>query len=147
MKEVKTTNIYHINITYVYHYLISINAGNNEQCLCQTLCVFSDLPWYYGNLPNVKGREAVVHAWNGSKSRILIILTILMWSIICLASMLVSMSKTMKFLIFGQFKTPLVVNAAQHNTTTVYISTLTYEKDTFYLKYIPFQKGITEQRF
>ena len=68
-------------------------------------------------------------------------------SIICLASMLVSMSQTMKFLIFCQFKTPLVVNAAQHNTTTVYISTLTYEKDTFDLKSIRSQKDITEQRF
>ena len=61
--------------------------------------------------------------------------------------MLVSVSQTMKFLIFWQFKAPLVVNAAQHNTTTVYISTLTYEKDTFDLKSIPSQKGITEQRF
>ena len=51
-------------------------------------------------------------------------ITIHMCSIIFLASMLVSMSQTMKFLIFWQFKTPLVVNAALQNTTTVYISTL-----------------------
>ena len=46
-----------------------------------------------------------------------------------------------------QFKTPLVVNAAQHSTTTVYITTLTYEKDTFDPKSIPSQTDITEQRF
>ena len=40
-----------------------------------------------------------------------------------------------------------MVTAAQHNITTVYISTLTYEKDPFDLKSIPSQKGITEQPF
>ena len=40
---------------------------------------------------------------------------------------------------------PLVVNAAQHNITIVYISTLRYQKDTFDLKSIPSQKGIKEQ--
>jgi len=60
--------------------------------------------------------------------------------------MLVSLSQEMYFLIILQFKTPLVVNAAQHNIT-VYIATLTYERDPFDLKSILSQTSITEQRF
>ena len=26
---------------------------DSQQCPCQTLCIFSDLPWYHGNLPYV----------------------------------------------------------------------------------------------
>ena len=61
--------------------------------------------------------------------------------------MLVSMSQKVIFFIILQFKTPLLVNAAQQNTTTVYITTLTYERDTFCLKSIPSQTDITKQRF
>ena len=39
------------------------------------------------------------------------------------------------------------MNAAHHNITIVYTSTLTYEKDPFDLKAIPSQTDITEQRF
>ena len=53
----------------------------------------------------------------------------------------------MQFLIFQQFKTPLLVNDEQHKITTIYISTLTYEKDPVDLKCIPSQTDNTEQRF
>ena len=39
------------------------------------------------------------------------------------------------------------MTAAQQNITTVYITTLTYERDTFDLKFIPSQNDITEQPF
>ena len=39
------------------------------------------------------------------------------------------------------------MNAEQHNINTVYILTLTYERDPFDLKSIPSQTDITEQRF
>ena len=45
-----------------------------------------------------------------------------------------------------QFKTPQVLNAAQHNIT-VYIRSLTYERNTFDLKSTPSQIEITEQPF
>ena len=40
----------------------------------------------------------------------------------------------MHFLFFLHFITPQMVNAALHNITTVYVTSLTYEKDTFDLK-------------
>ena len=48
---------------------------------------------------------------------------------------------------FLQFKTPQVLNAAQHNITTVYIRSLTYKRNTFDLKSTPSQIEITEQQF
>ena len=44
-----------------------------------------------------------------------------------------------------QFKTLLMVNVVQHNITTVYFTTLTYERNTFDLKSIPSQADITVQ--
>ena len=38
-----------------------------------------------------------------------------------------------------------MVTAAQHNITIVYTTELTYGRDTFDLKSIPYQKDITEQ--
>ena len=39
------------------------------------------------------------------------------------------------------------MNAAQQNITIVYITILTYERNTFDLKFIPSQKSIAEQSF
>ena len=51
----------------------------------------------------------------------------------------------MYFLIIEQFKTLLVVNAMKQNTTSVYITTLILERDTFDLKSISSENEITEQ--
>ena len=59
--------------------------------------------------------------------------------------MLISIAQEIYLLIFLQLQTPLVENDAHQNTTTVYISTLTYERDTSDFKSIPSQTDIIEQ--
>ena len=59
--------------------------------------------------------------------------------------MLVSMLQEMQFFIFLTIQNTSG-SPAHHNTTIVYISTLTYEKDSCDLKAIPSQTDITEQQ-
>ena len=83
----------------------------------------------------------------GQNSTFVIILNIHMRSIVCWSSILVSISQEIHFLNFQQFKTPQEVNATQHNITTVYLTSLTYKRETFGLQSIPSQNKIIEQPF
>mgnify|MGYP006866094281 CR=1 FL=1 len=58
-----------------------------------------------------------------------------------------TITRNVHFPYLANLKTPLMVTAAQQNITTVYITTLTYGRNTFDLKAIPSQTDITEQQF